>query len=385
MEALLGFLKFIDGLIVYAENGLVWAWNVMGTTILAFIGGMSSLVVVGFIFFFNYPHKCEKAFALIWKFCDRLRIFASFAHKNYVKHDLQGRINDFIDRHTKDTPGLSAKKIQLEWIDPNTTKEAFLSENIVIIRVKRDEDEARTFARSAYLFVSTALLYKAKRYLSPSQALATDLFASMKLLKEEKPEIVDAFLEEHLHPKVDEPESKINRYFDTFQVIANAGLFFPIYLQELHFLGQKVFGDRKDSQINIEVDSLITHLEKIAQRKIGDTSVPLEFQQTYCKFSVVLVGLAPKLEKSVDPYVRFIQEHSVPSKIETLYLIGDIRNRDKIMQIAKVVSHQFHIVRSYQFKNYLTKGEIREKRTTYLQVLRNKEVEIFHSSKEEGI
>jgi hypothetical protein len=361
-------------------TGVAWAWNLAASNAVPYVAGAGSIVGIGLLFLFMWPHKCEKAFALIWKFCTQLRLFGSFAHKNYMRHDLQGRVNDFISRRANDTPGLSANQVRLEWIDPNTTKESLLDENIVIIRIKRDDNDARSFARAAYLFIATSLLYKAKRYLSPSQASATDLFVSMKLLQEEKPEIVDAFLEEHLHPKADAPESKVNKYFDTFQVIANAGLFFPVYLQELHFVGQKVFGDRKDEKINMEVDALVGHLEKIALRRVGDTSVPLNFLQDYCRFGVMIVGIPDKIERSIDPYVDFIKESIIPSKIETLYLLGSPKNKFRIEEVAKAVEDSFHTLCAHEFKRTIVMGDTKEKRSTYLQVLRSKEAEIFIES-----
>ncbi|MDP2207787.1 MAG: hypothetical protein Q8K98_03300 [Bacteroidota bacterium] len=344
------------------------------------LGGATILGAIILLLFLN-PEKFEKWVALLWKLSDKIGVLVKVAHKQYVKHDLQSSVNSYLKRRTKDMPGLEAKGVRVEWVDAKINKQSFLEGNNVIVRLRRQDSNDQNFVRAACLFVSTSLLYKVKRYLSPSQAEATDLFVSMKLIEEEKPQIVDVFLEEYLHKSVTPKDSKIGKYFDKYSVMQKGGYFFPVYLQELHFLGQKMFGNRQDSTIHTEVDSLINYLEKLAQRKIGDTSMPLDFVKEYCRFGLVIVGKPSKLIVSIDPYVNFIKKGIASSNIETLYVLGLADNEEKIKQICEEVLESFDVLCERKFQKVLRYTDHSIERLHYLAVLRSKKKELFISSK----
>ena len=114
-----------------------------------------------------------------------------------------------------------------------------------------------------------ACFLKVKRYVSPSQRQAIDLYVTTRLLEREKPGVVVYFLDEYLHKNLDDPATKTAQYYDRLAKIDRGGLFYPIFLQELDFLGNKVFGKRQDDKIVAEVNSLVDFLEPIATRPIG--------------------------------------------------------------------------------------------------------------------
>jgi hypothetical protein len=159
-----------------------------------------------------------------------------------VKHDLQSRINTFVKRNLTGVPGMVGNRVEIEFVDDtDITRESFLRGDAVILRMRRDDPEDHNFVRGAYQFVSTSLLYKAKRYISPSQRDAIDLFVTHQLLRKEKPHVIGYFTETYLHEMLDQDPRKMG-YFDSFAIIHERGQFYTIFLQELDFLGTKVFG-----------------------------------------------------------------------------------------------------------------------------------------------
>ncbi len=149
-------------------------------------------------------------------------------------------------------PGFQVKGVKLEWIEADVKRQAFLEADRVVVRVKRNDPHHENFVKAVYLFVSTALLYRAKRYISPPQGRAIDLFVTAEIFREQRPEVVDHFLEEYLHPQIDDGSARVTTLFEHFALISKAGLFFPVFLQEMDYLGRKVFGKAKNQEVVTE-------------------------------------------------------------------------------------------------------------------------------------
>ena len=229
------------------------------------------------------------------------------------------------------------------------------------------------------MFVSTGLLYQVKRYLSQSQRKAVDLYTTTNLLEREKPGVKGYFLDNYLHPELADANSKIARFFDAFAKIDKGGYFYPVLLQELDFLGQKVFGARKDDQIISEVNSLIEFLEPIASRQIGGEE-NLDFRQQYCRFAIMIVGRSYKLTPEGDVYVDYVMKHLIPEKIETLYMLGLWQNRHIIKKICETLNDVYDECRTRRSKVVLRYGEETVERDQFLVVLRMKGVKLFQPS-----
>src|SRR5947209_2795578 len=89
--------------------------------LLAFGGGVSLTAAVAIVVFLN-PDKAE-----IW-FSWLLALVSKINHgleKQYVKHDLQGRINDFGHQVETEAPFLAATRVRIEFAK-ETGREAFL-------------------------------------------------------------------------------------------------------------------------------------------------------------------------------------------------------------------------------------------------------------------
>lgn len=358
--------------------------DAIGLLVAIIVGAFGAGVAV-VLFLLLIPEKVEKWVALLWQLADRLGILARRAHKQYVKHDLQGHVNDFLVKKTKEIPGLAAKGVRLTWVDSATTRESFLKGDQVVVRLRRSDSNDQNFVRATCIFVSTSLVHKAKRYLSPSQAEATDLYVSMGIFKEEKPELVDHFLDDYLHQQAGEGNEKVRSYIDSYSLIDEGGFFFPVYLQELHHLGEKVFGGPRSGKINVEVDELVQYLELLAQRKVGDETVPLRFTKEYCKFAIVIVGKRQVMEsRGIDVYVNFVRSEIAGSSIETLYLVGPPENEAAMRAICAEIAADFDVVLTRKIGRTLRTETGPIQSSAYLAVLRSKSRILFEPSKRVG-
>jgi hypothetical protein len=271
------------------------------------------------------------------------------------------------------------------WTERNLTKKGFFEDGKVILRLKRDDPHDTNFVHGAYWAVSTGLLFKAKRYISKPQREAVDLYVTTKVLEKEKPNVRGIFLDKYLHPKTKEPHAKVNVYFEDFMTIDKGGYFYPVFLQELDFLGDKVFGRRQDHRIIHEVNGIIEHLKKVAQRKIGEEG-QLEFVGQYCRAALMIVGKSWNLTPEGSAYVGYVRGELIPKKIETLYVHGRHENKDVIDAVCEALSDTFDKCATRTYNTILRYGEKdghgeREVSSkAYLAVLRRKGISMFQPS-----
>lgn len=335
------------------------------------VGTSPALLVVILALLIFFPEKIEKWSALLWRLISAFARGWQFVRRKYVKHDLQGRVNDFVRRKLKGVPGVFDAKLELQWVDPNEARSTLLAEGKIILRLRSTDPEDHNFVHASYLFVTASLLPRAKRYLSGKQREALDLFVTSKLLKEEKPHVVGFFLDEYLHPKLQQPQSRLGSLLNDFEVVDDNGLFFPVFVQELEFIGDKVFGRRKDTMIAGEVNDLVEFLKHVAEREIGDIG-DLDFEKSYCRCSIMLIGKPAKLLQSIRPYVEYVSGYVIPHNLESLYLIARKESRRKIDQICSAIRSDYVVVRRILTERPLRHKDRVEMAQQYIVVLRKR-------------
>lgn len=342
--------------------------------------GTVALPILILIFLLFFPEKIEKWSALLWKYISYIRVLCNYAHKKHIKHDLQGRVNDFVKRTKRKVPDLSDDKLNIQWIDVNQDRSGFIGQGKVVLRLRHDDPEDHNFVHGAYLFISTCLLYKPKRYLSKTQREAMDLFVCTKLLEEEKISVVGIFLDNYLHPKTINTKSKVALCVDDYSIIDKGGFFFSLLLQELGYLGDKVFGQRRTDLIVKEMSNLITFLKPIATRKMGHDNGDFNFHGEYCRFGIVICGKPEKLSLSIEPYVKYINSKLLAKNIETIYLLARAENYLKVNQICDTFEAKYECVRRVKFKKLLVHSNSMEKAAQYMAILRLRGIEVIQPS-----
>ncbi len=331
-------------------------------------------IVILLLFF---PDKIEKWSSLLWKLLRNAKLIYDFANRRYIKHDLQSRINEFVSRMGRIVPNLETNRIALEWVEGKVDKSSFLRDGKVILRLRQNDPKDENFVHGAYHFVATSLLYKVKRYITLTQKECLDLYVTAELLRDEKPGILGYYLDEYIHPKL--ADAKRLKYYDKYDKINKGGYFYPVYIHELDFLGNRVFGKRRDDLIHSEVDALIDFLLKVSSRKIGDES-DLDFSQGYCKFGIMIIGKPSKIH-SIDPYVSFVRNHLVSQRINSVYLIAVKDNKEKVDQICAQLKDAFDVVHtglSSALLSYPNGQELR--RSQYYAVLRRVGLDFYQAS-----
>ncbi len=120
-------------------------------------GALAALGVTGAFagWLYAHPEKAEKWVALSYLWGSTI---FRFAHRQYVKHDLQGRVNEFTRSLWKEAPFLAARRLRVELTDGQVDRVAFLNEDAVFLRLRRSDPADTNFVHGAYMFVATSLL-----------------------------------------------------------------------------------------------------------------------------------------------------------------------------------------------------------------------------------
>ena len=335
------------------------------------IGG----TVVGYLL--THHDKLEGLIALISKW---FKFISKSAEHNYVKFDIQSKVNGFVfDLYAK-IPNLTPTSVKLEWIDENQTLEQFAKSDQLVLRMHKSSNHNKNIVNATFAFVSYSLLRKAKRYIAKYQKDAIDLFVSFKLFEKEKFEILDEFIQDYLQDGLE--KEKIGDFYERFFDIDKNGIFFPVFITEMTFLGEKVFGKKRNNeQIFEEVKNMVYFLYNFGNRKFDEKSIN-EYTGHYYKFAIRIVGKKFKIDKAGERiYINNIRK--INHGTETIYLIGSRDNKKFINSVVKKCKDEIGF---HEFNKNEYKARIKDKDgeyiivDSYLVVLRNNKIEMFHKN-----
>lgn len=346
-EAIVRFIKGWDGQVMSAEDIIK-------------IYGPSSLLVLLLIYFLCRPEALEKWATLLYRI---VYFITKQGGKRIVKHDIQSRINGFSRVLGKEIANYEPVGINIEWVKTEDAAENFFSNNRVIIRMRHHQDQDKNFVIAAMAFISQSVLSKAKKYLSQNQRESIDLYVCKDLCHREKPRVEEKFFDYYFGPKTDESK-RIREFLNKYEIMHKVGLFYGVLVQELNFLGEKVFAQPRNQKIVEEATRLIDFLEKYAYREVGDENIPTTFKGNYCRCGIMIVGKSAKVQTGkIDLYLRYIAR-LVHSKIENIYLIGPALkpNESLIQRISTQVQEEYAYL-EYFSKKY--KATIRVKGNRY--------------------
>ena len=339
-------------------------------------GGTVATFCVGslVVYFIKNPEKFEKLLSLLYK---ALRYICKTAEYKYVKYSVQSTLNNFVANVKKDVPNLNVENVKLEWIDEGTTAEQFFKQNQLVIRMQKSRNDNRNVVRATVAFVSYALLHKAKRYIAEYQKKAIDLFATTKILENGHSEFLSDFVDLYLADAME--NKKVNDLFAKFEDIHKVRLFFPVLINELDFLGEKVFSKAKNNElVYSEVMGLINFLYQYSHRKKSEET-PNDYTGAYSRFAIRIVGMKGKIQNIGESiYIRNILD--ISSKVETIYLVGDLSNSSFINGVVENVVNQvpYHIYNRKKYECTIKDHDGTDiKVDSYLVVLRNNKIATF--------
>lgn len=330
------------------------------------------------IYLLFHPEVAEKWASLVYRV---ICFITKQGGKKIIKYDIQGRINEFSKVLHKEMPNYEPVGINILWINTDETAMDFFNDNKLVIRMHHHREQDKNFVLASMVFISKTILTKAKKYLSNNQKESLDLFIMKKLCQKEKPRISEKFFDELFGPKTNSNE-RIVELLDKYEVIDRVGIFYSVLVQELNFLGQKVFSQPRNRKIIEEVTHFINFLEDYSNREVGDEDVRKEFSGKYCRCGIVIIAKSFKIRiGKTDPYVQHI-ESLVDSKLENIYLLGSAKEENKafIEDIALEVQKKYGYLEYFSkvYKAKIMKGGKRCPVLNFLMLLRSPDIIDFY-------
>jgi hypothetical protein len=334
--------------------------------------GVSSvvLVILGMLIALHYQEKIQKLLVILWKV---VRLVWKKAEKKIISNDIEGRINDFAKSLKQEMTNFEPVGVQIQWVEEGESPEQFFRDNRLIIRMREHQNQNKNFVYASMVFISKAVLTKAKKYISKTQKESIDLHIGRKLFEKEKPQVVDQFFEDFFSPKME--SAKVAELVEKHGIVDKAGLFFPVLVQELTFLGEKVFWRRRDKRIIEEVAQFIDFLVDYSNREIGEERLRQNFEGCYCRCGIVIIAKALKREEGkIDRYTAYISK-LIEKRLDNIYIIGPA-SQDNIRFIDRIATgiQQKEPLERYAERRYKAgikvRGEAKEVQS-YLLLLRN--------------
>lgn len=274
-----------------------------------------------------------------------------------IKAEIQGKINSFVSSLEANTT-IQFPRIAVEWTGKEKQEELVWENDKIIIVMRDRKHKNKNFVHAAYFFTSEALLRKSKKHLTKEQKTSLDLFTTQKILSTENKAALEQFMVDYFSPYIEmhnDARVLIQQYLD----IDKIGIFFPVLIQELSYLGSKVFLSKPTMEVAKEVKRLIVFLERFSQREIGDMTTPDSFAGKYmrCAIKIVATRLTRELGNITSQKERIVSAFNLG--FENIYVIGSAQeeNVDFIGNVAKSVLKERKYIQN--IKTTTLKGQIR--------------------------
>ncbi len=250
-----------------------------------------------------------------------------------VQHGLQFRIDRFAQELATQTGRPKPHPVKVEWTDASEEQRHFFDENRLVLRMHEHVRQDRNLVTGSLLIVSETMAKRAKRFLSITQARASDLYAVDKVLSQ-SPNARELFHEEVMGPETDKSPN-LRKLIQAFGRMDGANMFFPVFIRELNHLGAKFGVAPNDERLITDVSRLVEFLVEFAERAVGDEG-DLLLVGRELKCGIMIVARRKKVATGeVGPYLHHADE-AAKRGVETLYLVGsaDSTNAEFLRAVA---------------------------------------------------
>jgi len=229
--------------------------------------------------------------------------------------------------------GAFAYELRLEWADPNQSREAFLKNGKLVVKMARHEDQSRNLVTAVMQYVPRSIVPQVRSFVEQRILTAVDFTAARVLLLQTRDTAaLQYFNEEYVNPAV-VADSELARRCSEFEQLNDRGYFTRILLRELLQLGNKLYGRFADEQIRSETRRFADVLCNLATRKPGELR-DMTVIGRKMRLAIVLVGVGRKLAASgISRHLGYIRR-CLERDIEVIYVCA---RGDKILAARALV------------------------------------------------
>lgn len=337
-----------------------------------FAGGSGTTLLIVLFLLIKYPDNVQKWIGILSRALNYI-----FKQSEYfsTKWEIEGKLNTFAGNLETDG-GVPYSKLTIEWTARDENEKIAFEDGQTIIVMRDRNHRNKNFVHAAYFYTSKILLQNTKRKLPKNLKTSIDLYSTQKIIQQENKAALNQFINDYLIPNIDQND-KIKEYIERFNKIEAIGLYFPVLIQELTYLGNKIYLSTQTEDIIKEVEALIQFLEKWSDREIGQLTQE-EFTGTYTKCSIKIVASQySRTNDKVDNQKGRIM-HSFNQGVENVYVIGNSAKEnkkfvDKVICACTSTRPELLVMKKREFLAKIKSGEIRKNIPNYLVHVRNPE------------
>jgi len=249
-----------------------------------------------------------------------------------VKSEYEGTINSIIQDYNKNFEAPILPNCKIEWVTPEN-KQNILKENQAIVCLSFDRrDHNLNFYNATLNFVQTALIAKAKDYLTKHSAQAIDLLTTHIILRNHRKEVLSIF-----RKKLNDFDDATKQEFEILVPTNDRGLFLHVLLPEFHFYGDLIDTLPPSKDYNIEANGLLTWFKELATREF-DERTNLKYVTKNLKVGVILVGKDETWEsQGVTAYTKWADYYSSENYNSVYVLARGGNGYERATAVTKVL------------------------------------------------
>ena len=280
---------------------------------------------------FTHPEKLDYLWGWI---AGKLSLAGTRVHRNALGRRMDSHLNDFAASAMMNLDHIEPTGVRMEWVEGQSDVRASLAQDgDLVIYLRPELPDAENLARAALAFVGKQFIPRAKLSLTPRQRQSMDLYVTGRLLDEQGSLAANEFYSTVLQPLLQD-DPRLSDLVEACSEIDRKGYFYPVLIQQLVFMTEKVAVGVPKEKVWEEVSAFIDWLRARSVRFDKDDTVPLFFRGGLISCGIVLVA---KWEKAAagdhtifaNAGVRYARDG-----FETVYVAGDIEYRDLIERAA---------------------------------------------------
>lgn len=268
-----------------------------------------------FVLFIFLLERIFRNFPLFEKYFGQLSVsiaghirFKRF-QRNAIKHDIQGTVNYAVKTISEELPENNIKPIEVQYVR-ETSKESFINNGKIFVRVKPVENQDDNFLNILPLYLECVLIPNAKPLLSIPQLKAITYYTEKKIVGDR------SVLKRKLHDEYFLNDAKnyieLKPYFSKIEKIDSKGLFFSVFLRVIE-RGSNNLRFTNHTMKN-EFNAILEHIVNFVVNFEKKTLIEQmwEYKKPKTSFSLLLVARPEMaaLEK-YENYIKRLLEHLV--------------------------------------------------------------------------
>lgn len=277
--------------------------------------GASTMTTIGIIIYLLL--NLDKAESLGAKFAKIFSYVTMRAERHAIAADIQSKIR----RYRKDNAVGEIMKhgIKFKWVTDKSDLSSYIKDDNVVVLMSLHKNEAENFFNAIVQYTRLAVLPGVQNDIPSKTLTPIMLLMQDKIIREQRPEALPMFRDSILPTAIKENPT-IESTMDKLTQVDKRGWFIPIYLNELQYVGSRLYelnDDKKDKILNDFLDFLINII------KYSPTSKPaLSFKNQIFGLDILLVAKWWKAESdNVGAYTHQAKQ-AMLKELDSIYVVG---------------------------------------------------------------